>query len=220
MRPKTAFRRVQRSMPSAWARGERRMDCAPAWAGPGAGGTLWPQSSNVRERGPVLHRELTASDFDDAVLLDLLRIEDPLGRPSVTGGTSAPTSPPPQGPPAGRRFSSVRGVPRSERAAREVPRLAGLRLPAHGRPDHRRPRAAPGRRWPTGDRVRHPVVRGGRPRTYRRAAPPLCGSRLRRRRRADRTRRAGFRTGQSPPPVRTGAPSPHSRGRRPSQQTR
>ena len=54
-----------------------------AWAGPGAGGTLWPQSSNVRERGPVLHRELTASDFNDAVLLDLLRIEDPLGVLSV-----------------------------------------------------------------------------------------------------------------------------------------
>jgi hypothetical protein len=31
----------------------------------------------------VLHRELTASDLDDAVLLDLLRMEDPLGVLSV-----------------------------------------------------------------------------------------------------------------------------------------
>jgi hypothetical protein len=31
----------------------------------------------------VFHRELTASDLDDAVLLDLLRMEDPLGVLSV-----------------------------------------------------------------------------------------------------------------------------------------
>jgi hypothetical protein len=31
----------------------------------------------------VFHRELTASDLNDAVLLDLLRLEDPLGILSV-----------------------------------------------------------------------------------------------------------------------------------------
>ena len=100
-----------------------------------------------------------------------------------------------------RAAASPRLVGCQGRAGRPgVRRLAGLRLPPHGRPDHRRPRTVPGRRWPTGDRVRHPAVRTGRPRTHRRAAPALCGGRLRRRRRADRTGRAGSRTGQSPPP--------------------
>ena len=80
----TASCRFQRSMPPA---GNRRMGSRRAanglrtrWAVPGASGTLWPQSSNARERDPVFHRELTASDLNDAVLLDLLRIEDPLER--------------------------------------------------------------------------------------------------------------------------------------------
>jgi hypothetical protein len=43
-----------------------------------------PLSHRTFEKGdPVLHRELTPSSLDDAVLLDLLRMEDPLGVLSV-----------------------------------------------------------------------------------------------------------------------------------------
>jgi hypothetical protein len=76
----TAFRQVQGSMPTAWVRGGRRMDCEPD--GPGREPAARSDLSH-RERGPVLHRELTASGLNDAVLLDLLRMEDPLGVLSV-----------------------------------------------------------------------------------------------------------------------------------------
>jgi hypothetical protein len=55
------------------------MDCAPDGPGQEPAARYWPQSSDVRERGPVLHRELTASGVNDAVFLDLLRMEDRFG---------------------------------------------------------------------------------------------------------------------------------------------
>jgi hypothetical protein len=59
------------------------MDCAPDGACQGLAARFGLSHLNAYERGPVFHRELTASDLNDAVLLDLLRIEDPLGVLSV-----------------------------------------------------------------------------------------------------------------------------------------
>ena len=65
---------------------------------------------------------------------------------------------PARGSPAAAAAARLLGCER--RAGRPgVRRLARLRLPPDAGPDHRRPRTVPGRRWPTGDRLRHPAVR-------------------------------------------------------------
>ena len=72
----TAFRRVERSMPTAV---DRRMgSCRAAnglrtrWAGSGAGGTLGLSCRTLENGSSVLHRALTASGLNDAVYIAAL----------------------------------------------------------------------------------------------------------------------------------------------------